>query len=297
MTSIAAKIIADSISPLGVRLTTMQLRYPLVIHGEVMTHRVFSRNARSQRAVPTKKMIEEVRSAPWVPQHIGRNQPGMQAGEALGEADRERIASLWREGAAKAADLADQMLASGAHKQIINRILTPFLWMHTLVSATQWENFYGLRIHDDAEPHMAELAQAMFTAQKGSLPKLLRPGEWHLPYVTDEERGQYAGRPDGLALLIKLSVARCARISYQPFDGDASHAKEIERYDKLVGAQPVHASPAEHQATPDEGTCDGDAVTWRNPLLHGNFIGWRQYRKTLSGEAVAPFARARDRAG
>lgn len=303
MTTIFAAILADSISPDGIRLTTLHLRYPRMIHAEFMTHRVFSRNARSSRAVPVETLIREVETDPVIPLHWGANQKGMQADRECDEPVRFRNDAVSREQAwlrarDNAVTIARNFERAGYHKQVVNRLLEPFMHIDVVVTATEWANFLALRDHPAAEPHIAILARTIKTRLTASQPIALRPGEWHLPYVdrADFDRAvDLYGREavSGGALLIKLSVARCARISYQPFDGNASIEAEIARHDALVGAVPMHASPAEHQATPDTFSHttfeDGKPPlsVWENPNEHGNLRGWRQYRKTLAGENLA----------
>lgn len=168
------------------------------------------------------------------------------------------------------------------HKQHANRPLEWFGWIDVLVTSTYWDNFYNLRISEYAQPEFDELAREMQTQMSASTPKLLLPGQWHLPYITDDDRKEW-----GLAWLKKLSTARCARLSYKPFDGSDGISDEIARYEKLVVSQPVHASPAEHQATPDvfrpEPFTGGE---WDQPNLHGNFRGWIQHRKLINNEAT-----------
>ena len=274
--TIEAKIIADSISAEGNRLTTLQLRMHRFILPEFNTHRAFSRNTRSERAVPVKKLIEEVRNSPAMPIHWGKNQPGMQAHEELTAIRITSAKDFWRSAAWQAADYAEELANLGLHKQIANRVLSPFTWAHTLVTATEFSNFFALRRHEDAQPEIRALADAMHDAMQASKPENLKPGQWHLPYVLNSERNDYT-----LETCIKLSVARCARVSYEPFDGNASVEKELERYELLVGAVPLHASPAEHQGTPDEYCAQ---FGWDHQEDHGNFRGWRQFRKMLPGE-------------
>jgi hypothetical protein len=301
MTTITAKVVADSISPEGIRLTTMHLRYPRFIHPEFMTHRVFSRNARSSRAVPIKTIIDEVVNDPVVPLFWGKNQKGMQASEEnhqeviIGFGSDDYVWGSREEGWLIARDAAVNMAReferSGYHKQVVNRLLEPFMHIDTLVTATDWDNFFALRDHKDAEPHIQVLARSMRDAMNASTPQRLVPGQWHLPYVPDNDAPVYdfgAKRDlDLIPLAIKVSVARCARISYRPFDGNATIEAELQRYEDLVGSQPIHASPAEHQATPDERGMWGEyAMWWDHQNEHGNFCGWRQYRKMLPGEST-----------
>ncbi len=271
---ISAKIIADSIAENGVRLTTMQLTYPRFIHSEFMTHRVFSRNASSSRAIPVAKMLEMVRNEPAMPIHWGKNQAGMQASEELSLAGREYSEALWRKAANKAADIAEEMMKLGLHKQATNRILEPFQHIHVVVTATEWDNFYSLRAHPDAQPEIHELAIQMLNAQKASTPRQLKAGEWHAPYVSDEERRLYENAEDKF-LLAKVSAARCCRVSYLKHDGTkASVEEELALCERLVGSEPLHASPFEHQAVPD--ISEGAAYE-----LFGNLNGWVQYRKLI----------------
>jgi hypothetical protein len=286
-----AKVIEDSISPYGIRLITMQLRYPRFIHSEFMTHRDFSRNARSSRAVPVKRLLLE---APYVP-HFKRNQSGMQAFEELPEDVRRQAIKLWLSCARECKDTAQCLGELDIHKQWANRMLEWFGYIDVVVSSTWWRNFYNLRDHPMAMPEIQHLAIAMREAMEhasdaanaaisGSIPKQLDFGEWHLPYALPEER-------DFLDDAKLLSTARCARVSYKPFDdtGEINAGKDIELAGKLIVAEPLHASPAEHQATPDDFAgpyigCGSEPI-WDYPEEHGNFYGWRQHRKMLPNEA------------
>ena len=251
---IVATIIADSVSQAGQRITTLQLKYPRFIHAEFMTHRMFSRNASSSRAIPVAKMLKQVREDPAMPIHWGANQRGMQAnGEVEGI---KQAQAAWTLAAEKAAGVAEMMADIGLHKQVANRILEPFQFMHTVVTATEWDNFFALRDHKDAQPEIRELAVCMKTCMDDSLPALLLEGEWHVPYVTSIE---HLSIEDS----IKCSAARCARVSYLNHDKSAPSVEgdlklynmlAVRPYDDgkghLLGASdPVHLSPLEHQAT------------------------------------------------
>lgn len=269
MTTITAKVIEDSIADHGVRLTTLQLCYPRFIHAEFMTHRVFSRNASSSRAIPVAKMIEQVRNDPAMPVHWGKNQAGMQANEELAPLAQEGARQLWMQAARDAASTAQVMADMGLHKQVANRILEPYQYMHVIVTATEWENFFELRNHPDAQPEIHALAKVMHFAFAQSCALELQEGDWHLPYVTRAERRAFS---TDLDLLLKLSAARCARVSYLTHDGQTpSVDKDVALYDRLVGSKPLHASPIEHQATPLP-----EADMWS-----GNFRGWLQNRKIV----------------
>lgn len=273
---IYAKVIEDSITPHKSRITTLELSYPRFIHSEVMTHRVFSRNAMSSRAIPIEKMIEQVRSNPAMPIHWGLNQKGMQAGAEL--ADSTGAVTAWKIAAQRAADDAEGLQVLGLHKQVVNRILEPFQWMRTIVTATEWTNFFDLRCHPDAQPEFQALANAIQESMVGSTPVTRRTGfstsheSWHLPYVSDFERENLQFK-----VLPKISAARCARVSYLTHDNQRPTLDaDLALFDRLVGSVPLHASPIEHQAL--AGLTD---------TVSRNFRGWTQYRELFESNQHA----------
>lgn len=280
------EVICDSISPDNIRLTTLRLRYWRPIHSELMTHRVFSRNARSSRAVPVTTLLKEDM---YIPKFM-KNQPGMQAMEYLDDEAMEDAAHTWKCLALKTKEFVEELHRLGVHKQWANRPLEWFGWIDVLVTSTDWANWFALRDHPDAAPEIHELARLMHQAIGASEPQCLYYGDWHLPFITQDEK---LGVSDGYEIeqLKVLSTARCARISYKPFDGNADYKREVERYNKLVVSEPVHASPAEHQATPDFKVQirlgKGQVINcWQNPEEQGNFVGWIQNRKSIPNEAV-----------
>lgn len=286
-----AKIIAHSISEQDKEIITYQLKYPRFIHAEFMTHRLLSRNASSSRAIPVAKMIEQVRTNPAMPIHWGANQPGMQADMEVADIDNAK--DLWRKAAINAADSAEAMMESGLHKQVANRILEPFQWISVVVTATEWDNFHALRSHKDAQPEIKLLSDMMLEARAKSTPNLLGQCQWHLPYIKPDDYteaeiylSEKGTPPHGDLvddLLKQVSAARCARVSYLTHDGKPTTVEaDLALCERLAGAQPFHASPFEHQATPDVLT-EG---TWGNPRLHGNFVGWIQARKMMDGEHI-----------
>jgi len=315
MTVPSAVVVADSISPQGHRLRSVQVTAHRFILAEINTHRMLSRSYRSSRAVPVKRLLEEVRTNPAMPVHWGANEPGMQARAELDDVDpvpgwmltaRGIAKHRWRDAAYEAARAAELLAGTGLHKQIANRVLEPFLWVHGIITATEWDNFFGLRLHEDAQPEFRVLADAAWTAMKASEPTRLDPGGWHLPYVDEDDKARLldiSRTHHDLSLLdlsLKTSTARCARSSYNSFDtGKRSTLEEdLVTYAKLNipgteyydPTRPIHASPAEHQGTPDkmvESEC-GRYEEWEKPDEHGNFVGFCQYRKMLPGEAVAP---------
>lgn len=268
-----ARVVLDSRSPAGVRLTTMEVRYPRFIHSELMTHRVFSRNAASSRAIPVKKMIDAVRNDPAMPLWWGRNQSGMQAREEIDPATRERAEIQWRGALENALATAEALSSSdiNLHKQLVNRILEPFAWITVILTATEWSNFFAQRTHEDAQPELRHIATMMQDAYRASTPATLAAGEWHTPLILPDE----AQLDDETRR--NVSVARCARVSYLSHDGTREIAKDLDLYEKLLGGgSNGHWSPFEHVATPL-----ADATAWS-----GNFRGWEQYRKRFPQENV-----------
>lgn len=280
MVNSTVQMIEDSVSPDDIRLSSIQMKYWRPIHSELMTHRVFSRNARSSRAVPVATLLKEEMFVP----RFGMNQPGMQSEIAAPPDLQAKWAREWEDLAGITRDYVRRWSEEKMHKQHANRPLEWFGWIDVLVTSTDWENFFALRLDPGAQPELQYLANQIHMAMASSKPRKLQPGEWHLPYVLQEERQLIE-----LEEQQKLSVARCARLSYRPFDGNADMESELKRYESLVVNRPVHASPAEHQATPDQVTdADGEFSfpDWTQPELHGNFYGWVQYRKTLPHEQV-----------
>jgi thymidylate synthase ThyX len=273
----SARVLLDSVSPAGVRLTTMEARYPRFIHSEVMTHRLFSRNAGSSRALPIRKMIDAVRTDPAMPIWWGRNQAGMQAFAELDAAARARAQAEWQRALEDALAHAERLAASDVnlHKQLVNRILEPFAWITVIISATEWANFFTQRAHEDAQPELKHLAELMLAAYRASVPRALALGEWHTPLILADEA---AALP--LEDRLKISVARSARVSYLTHDGARDHAKDLELYERLLGGGANgHWSPFEHVATPLASSGD-----WS-----GNFRGWLQYRKRFAQEHASAF--------
>lgn len=298
MSQIKAKIIADSVSAVnGQRITTFELEYPRFIHSELMTHRLFSRNAMSSRAVPIEKMIAQVRSDPAEPIHWGKNQSGMQAKEELSGFDLGMVQQNWLDAAGCAAIYADNMSKCEAHKQIVNRILEPFQLMKTVLTATEFDNFFWLRKHEDAQPEIKELARLMWDALQASVAVGLEPGDWHVPYFGN---GPWFAKRDEMPLADALAISSscCAQVSYRLLDESIEKARKV--YQRLVESTPVHASPFEHQASPmvftnwaqsgDLGTEQGTThMTRDGEFWSGNFKSWIQYRQLIDGNVCNKF--------
>lgn len=283
---IEAKIVKDSMAPSGVRLTTYVLTYPRFIHAEFMTHRMFSRNASSSRAIPVRKSIEMVIDNPAIPLAFTKNQKGMQGGKPLDGRAHELAVKSWLHARDNAVTWAIALADLEVHKQYANRVLEPFSHITVVCTATDYANFFALRLHPAAQPEICELARLMWEASLSSTPQLLNEGEWHLPFMEYDEIRALTGwakcfenpRPD--LVPVRCSVARCARVSYLNHDGTKPNIEQdYELYNRLLGSVPIHASPAEHQA---------QAIT--NPHKRsGNFRGWIQYRKTLDNENIETF--------
>jgi len=312
-----AQAILASKGPEQEPIYTIRMRYPRIIHAEGKTHRMtpfrtaieedisvmddttLSRNAGSSRARPAKVTIQEVRDTPFIPWHWGKNQSGMQATEENNNpvwlypkepCEREHA---WQAAAKSAADAAQAFADSGYHKQVFNRLLEPFSWIDVLATGTasNWKNFLWLRDHEDAEPHIADLAVLVGKAMKTCEIQNLSHYEWHLPYITESDLAyatetfcdEYLTKTkEGWDFLLKVSAARCARISYAPFGSKEPNIEaDLDLYEKLVGNARIHASPMEHQATPDT---PHDEETWDNPQLHGNLNGWIQFRQTIPNQ-------------
>jgi hypothetical protein len=219
---------------------------------------VFSKNSASSRAIPIEKFIKVVQDNPVLPIWT-ENQKGMQGPPITDEAQLDVLNSIWMEGRDSAVDYAQQLEGALAHKQNINRILEPWFHIKIVLTGTEFDNWFLLRDHPDAQPEIQELARVMKREYEISVPNLLAPGQWHVPFgdnIDEMELRSSVGlimsmntseRRYGVEHL-KISVARCARVSYNNFDGTSDPIKDIELYEKLVVAEPLHASPAEHQA-------------------------------------------------
>ena len=292
----AAKIITDSVSEAGDRLTTMEVTFPRMVLAEFNTHRVFSRNSASSRAIPVEKQLQRIMDDPFIPVWWGRNQSGMQADHELGGYDLEQARAEWLVARDSAVNHVQRLLELGLHKQITNRLLEPFMWHTVIVTATEWSNFFALRANPMAQPEIRVIAEMMRDVYGESEPVLVKGGEWHLPLIQPEERdGVFEFSEEAR----KISAARCARVSYLTHDGSRDLDADLKLYDRLADAG--HMSPFEHVATPDKRPFvyvqenslveygDGymessDRVKYLLAHDTGNFRGWKQLRKFLPNE-------------
>ena len=284
-----AKIILDSMGPNGARLTTFELTYPRMVHSELLTHRMFSRNSASSRAIPTEKLLGRIEEDPVMPVWWGKNQSGMQAREELIGTELEDVKREWLLQRDYAVDAARCLAKKGLHKQIANRIVEPWMFIVVIVTATEYSNFFALRDHADAQPELAACATKAHRLYKESVPKELVSGAWHMPYVTGNDELQL--RSDGFNddNLCLISTGRCARVSYLTHDGVRDPNADVALAKERV--QPSgHMSPFEHvaQAMTDEQWHDYGVDLMRDWIEQrippGNLWGWRQLRKTIENE-------------
>jgi hypothetical protein len=275
--AILARVVLDSINESGDRITTFEVTFNRYILAEFNTHRMLSRNSASSRAIPSWKIIDAVLHDPAEPVSWGANQSGMQARQELSGWRRWAARGLWRAARYPALAMAWLMGKVGLHKQVTNRLLEPWMWHTAIVTATELDNFFGQRAHPDAQPEFQALAYAMRSVRLGSVPQLRRRGEWHLPLLTPAEIDLAHSDPLWLETYVKVSAARCARVSYTRHNDARDLELDVELYEKLRASKRdglPHWSPLEHPARAEPG-CG----------FVGNFRGWVQARKLHRGES------------
>lgn len=270
-----AKVIADSISPAGRRLTTIEMTYPLIVHNELLTHRMlsrsgdwyldFSRNSSSNRAIPSSTIIEAVKEDPYIPAEFRKTTRGMVAGDTLTQESQWAARFHWLQARDYAVYRCESLDELGVHKQWRNRLLTPFQWITTVCTGVDeiWEHFFGLRDNESAQPDIAYVAHLAHRAYLTSEPTYTKIGNLHLPYVTEEER---SGADDEKSII--RAVARCARVSYLREGEVVDYAQDAELFNRLQSSNPPHASPFEHVAYALESAHRGS----------GNLVGWQSIR-------------------
>ncbi len=254
-------------------LLTIEMTFPRPVLSEWNTHRSQSRNSASSRAIPVKKMINDVENNPFIPIHIGKAQKGMQAYEEVSAENKEEVLKIINNLRYKAIEAANKMLELGVHKQVANRYLEPWMWVTVIGTGSLegWANFWNLRRSEEAEPHICKIAEMSFEEYKSATPQILRPGEWHLPligfegdeFLTIDEK-------------IRVSTGRCARVSYLTHDGKRDVSADIELHDKLLADK--HFSPFEHVVQA------ANFFDMKNKYNGNLGPGWIQYRKTIQGE-------------
>ena len=272
MTKTNATVLADSIAaPSGVRLTTMEVTFHRFVLAEFNTHRVFSRNSASSRAIPVEKQLAWFTANPAMPVSYPAEQPGMQGGAELEGKDLHDAEDFLNEWHYATAELTAKYLAAHTdksrrlHKSVLNRILEPMMWHTVIVTSTDWDGFFAQRTSELAQPEIREAAELMQEAYGASTPKTVEYGDWHTPLIQPDEEHL------SQLIRIKVSAARCARVSYMTHDGTRSVDEDLKLYYRLIEADPMHASPLEHVATPRH----------RTPIVadcSGNLQGWDQLR-------------------
>lgn len=317
-TNITAKVICDSISEQGIRLTTFEIEYPRIVMSEFNTMRAISKNSSSSRAIPVSKMLEHTKNINLKPIYFGSKKSGMQAGDELVGEDLQYAKSTWESALHSMVHSAKILDECGVAKEVCNRLVEPFQLVKVVCTATDWENFFNLRLHPDSDPNICMLAYKMYQAMQESKPIELKVGEWHLPFVNIgwNGKGEMCYADEGfnsieLEQAIKLSAASCASVSYRTEGMTLEKADKI--FDMLIKAEVIHSSPFEHLATPVKNTQvffkDNDYVfadsevdldlsvnltynnrTWEEGITHmnkqgelcsGNLRGYVQYRHLL----------------
>lgn len=268
-----SEILADSVAETApYRLTTFRVKVPAIIQPQMLRHRMFSFSVASTRAIPLQRQIEAVEADPFVPIFWGKSQRGMQAGEELDDDEVLTCRSVWAGGCHWATYSVRCLERVGLHKQTAARLLSPFSWVDMVLTGVwpAFANFFALRCHEAAQPEIRRIAVMMACLYRDRMPRPLEPGQWHLPFVMGTERRVLSG-PDQIA----VSVARCARVSYNRPGvyqiGDIQPDRRL--YNQLLAD--LHVSPMEHQA---QAPREGELVAGRE----GNLIGWIQYRQTLT---------------
>jgi thymidylate synthase ThyX len=279
---INAHIVADSINPDGHRLTSWILTYPRFIHSEFMTHRCFSRNAASSRAIPIAKSLQAITEEPALPELWARNQRGMEAMEQLPEDELQPVVGEWLRHKEEAIRSALTLSAAGLHKGLVNRLLESWSHITVLATATDHRNFFALRAHPTAMPEFQVLAYRMLAIYLTNKPVPVYWGQWHIPHFAGSTESDLLSLTDRL----KIATARCARLSYLTFDGNHDPAADLALHDRLAASG--HWSPFEHcaQAIQHRALLEewGGHYPWSNFDGSIKARGWGQYRKRFEQE-------------
>ena len=303
-TNISAKVICDSISEQGIRLTTFEIEYPRIVMSEFNTMRAISKNSSSSRAIPVSKMLEHTKNINLKPIYFGSKKSGMQAGDELVGEDLQYAKSTWESALHSMCHSANILDSLGVAKEVTNRLVEPFQLVKVVCTATDWDNFFNLRLHPDSDPNFCMLAYKMYQAMQESKPIELKAGEWHLPFVNVGWNGKgemcYADEDFNFVELeqaIKLSAASCASVSYRTEGMTLEKADKI--FDMLIKAEVIHSSPFEHLATPVKPKFNelgkvrvncSEPQSWEEGITHinkqgelcsGNLRWFIQYRHLL----------------
>lgn len=300
------RILADSVSPDAVRLTTMEVVCPRFLLAEFNTHRMLSRNSASSRAIPTEKLIEQVLTRPFIPE-FNHRVTGMGVGDPLTGAAALTAEAAWMKARLSAVEAVRGLIALDVDKSRVNRLLEPFMWHTALVTATEWGNFFALRTDSGAQPEFRKLAMMMQDAYYEANDPWHCPSDcWHLPLCDLEEMGN----PIDYHYWRKVCAGRCARVSYLTHDGVRDPCKDIGLHNRLFTSR--HLSPFEHVARPftelewaivrEEQRnlrmayarlYPKQVEQWCRSLEYcGNLRGWRSYRSEIPNEHDFSLVRA-----
>ena len=280
-------------------IRTYELLFPRIVLSELLTHRMFSRNGSSSRAI--KWDDDAIVDNTNKPERFGKDKPGMQDDgknhTTIINTDEFSGSSVqyWEYLTNQAIENAKVLKDAGYHKQIYNRITEPYSTMKMIVTATDVDNFYKLRCHKDADPTIRVLADCMRAADHATDAITLKlENITHIPFFTYKSDGNYRCGIDGKlytdndAKLISISL--CAQVSFRKSDCTVKKARTI--LDKLTTNTPLHASPFEHVArmfTPTEieqaqyidDLQNGFVINiLPNPFYSRNFKGFVQERIT-----------------
>lgn len=292
---IRAAVLAKSINvhqPELKPIVTFLIDFPRFILPEFNTHRSTSKCGASSRAIPVAKQIERVYENPVMPIHFGKNQAGMVADEELSGEDLKEAKRLWLRAVDEVTAIAGFLEGCKVHKQVVNRLLEPFSMMRMVVTATEWDNFFWLRLHKDADPHIAELARVMLHAYQQTESVGLDDNCWHVPffdrgYWTPDIHGHYGTTAQEA---INHSMSCCAQTSYRKLDMSEGKAEDI--ISKLFGGDRNHSSPSENIAHPMKPNWVYEAVTHtdkKHQQWSNNLRGWGQYRTLIPNNNCTNF--------
>lgn len=240
----SCRVEADSLSSDGIRLTSLVVTFPAIVQAQVLTHRAFSRNSSSMRAIPVEKLIKQVQEDPYIPEVWGKNQKGMQPAPEIETPIAARNSWTWA--LDHSLQAAQDLAHCSVHKELVNRLLHPFSWVTMIITATDWDNFFELRCHPAAQYEIRKLAEMMRESLRASFPRRKEIGQWHLPFIPQEEEPAY-----DTWTLRRFSTARSGRVSYNNHYGKRDLADDLRLAKDLLDNKPAHSSPSEHHATPD----------------------------------------------
>lgn len=302
---IYAEVIKHSSTEHGKEIATVAVKYGLIVHSELLRHRMLSRGVKSNRAIPTKVIRQEVLNDPYVPVFLGLNKPGMVSTQ---EIKWKRIGKAIFLSVRYPVVFAHWLLEKlGAHKEWTNRLLNPWQWVRETITFTEANNMYALRMHPaaqrDAQYVVECIKEAVDKSRECGNVDVLSNSEWHTPYVTSfrDTNGEFVYMDNDGSYLTPAeasvcSAARCARSSYDKHDGGkATLEDDVKLFSSLMDDNPKHASPVEHQASPMSKPTVAMHTTVKNALAEdgvthvdkegklwsGNFMGWIQHRQLI----------------